>query len=265
VNVLDIDLDFFLDRSVSHRDDDPENRPDDYGAVPWSVEETTRFVEQSLNVRCDSAGAVVQSHHEVFYEWNRRIEADDLATPFKLVHVDAHSDLGLGTISWPYLHSEFLDLKVDEMPIARQGVEGINFASFLAFALGCRWIAEVDFVINHAWHDDIPRYLLSNDSNALVEQKGAWGVLPYGDYSLEIELMQMPKWDPRTSTWEPMDVRRSVGEPVIPFNIITVENLGARYENTKWDYVFVSHSPGYVPSYADHLLHVVGNYIAKAS
>ena len=253
-----------MDRSVSHRDDDPANRPDDYGIVPWSIEETTQFVEQRLNVSLGNAGAIVQSHHEVFYEWKRRIEAEELATPFKVVHVDAHSDLGMGSISWPYLHSEFLDLKVDERPMAQQGDEGINFANYLAFALGCRWIGEVDFVINHAWHDDIPRYLLSNGSNALVEQKAPWGVLPYGDYSLEMELMQMPKWDPMKSTWEPMEVRRPIGEPRIPFSVITVESLGARYANTNWNYVFLSHSPGYVPSYADHLLDVVGNYIAKA-
>lgn len=92
--------------------DDPANRPDDYGIVPCSIEETTQFVEQRLNVSLGNAGAIVQSHHEVFYQWKRRIEAEELATPFKVVHVDAHSDLGMGSISWPYLHSEFLDLKV---------------------------------------------------------------------------------------------------------------------------------------------------------
>ena len=68
MNVLDIDLDFFLDASVSHRDDDPANRPDEYGLQPWSTTQTTDFLEKTLNVRMNSPGTVVQSHHEVFYE-----------------------------------------------------------------------------------------------------------------------------------------------------------------------------------------------------
>ena len=196
-----------------------------------------------------------------FMKWKKLIEAGDLIAPFKLVHVDAHSDLGIGNLSWAYLHSDFLSLEVSERPRARQGDDGINFASFLAFAFGCRWISETDFVINHAWHDDIPRALLSQKSYELTEEKAPLGVLPYGDYKLEIELMQLPEWDPVTSVWNTMEERKPIGEPRVPFNIVTLENLGTRYANTSWDFVFLSHSPGYVPSYADHLLNLIARYI----
>ena len=189
MNVLDIDLDFFLDRSVSHRSDDINNRPDEYGLVPWTVTVVSDFLENMLNVGVKNSGAIVQSHHEVFYKWKTLIERGDLTVPFKVVHVDAHSDLGMGSSSWTYLHSEFLSMDLRDRPNAREGDDGINFGSFLAFALGCRWISGVDFVVNHSWHDDIPRALLSQESYDLVEEKAPLSVLPYADYNLEIELL----------------------------------------------------------------------------
>ena len=44
-------------------------------------------------------------------------------------------------------------------------------------------------------------FLPKNPMN-LVEEKAPNGVLPYGGYELEIELMQTPMWDPITSTWD---------------------------------------------------------------
>jgi hypothetical protein len=54
--------------------------------------------------------------------------------------------------------------------------------------------------------------------------------------------------------WNLIERRSQEGEPRIPLNIITIENVGDRYARTSWDYVFLSRSPGYVPSYADHLV-----------
>lgn len=261
MNVLDIDLDFFFDRRVDGRSDDPGKRPDEDGLVPWSVTEVTDFLENTLYLTPKRPGSVVQSHDEVFFLWRNLIDAGELEAPFKLVHVDAHSDLGMGFPGWTYLHSEFLALNVSDRPKAQLGDYGINFGSFLAFALGCRWISETDFIINQNWHDDILRSLLTQSSYEYVEEKAPMGVLPYGKYDLEIELMQTPKWEP-TSSWEIMDERKSIGEPRIPFRIIPIESIGARYSKTNWDYVFLSHSPGYVPSYADHLLKQIAGYIA---
>lgn len=163
-----------------------------------------------------------------------------------------------------YLHSEFLSIEVSNRPKARYGRDGINFGSFLAFAFGCQWISEADFVINHNWHDDIPRHLLSQESYELVEERAPTSVLPYGDYELEIEIMRTSRSDDGTITWDIMEERKSIGEPTVPFNIVSLENVGARYSDTKWDYVFLSHSPGYVPSYADHLLEQIGEYIGNS-
>jgi hypothetical protein len=260
LNVLDIDLDFFLDGRIDGRSDELNNRPDEFGLVPWSETDVTNFLENQLHLTESYVGAVVQSHDEVFYQWRALIDSGELIFPFRLVHVDAHSDLGMGFPSWTYLHSDFLSLKPADRSSAQRGDYGVNFGTFLAFALGCRWISEADFIINRNWHDDILRSLLSQQSYEFVEERSPTGVLPYGKYDLEIELMQTPKWE-YTSCWDPIEKRKPIGEPRIPFNILPVETLDDRYSKIKWDYVFLSHSPGYVPSYADHLLRHIGRYI----
>ena len=260
MNVLDIDLDFFLDRSVHNRADDPSNRPDDEGIIFWPAHEVSNFVETTLNIGTNNPGRIVQNHDEVFYQWKTLIEANELTIPFKIVHVDAHSDLGMGFPSWPYLHSESLSMPVSERPRAKQGDQGVNFGSFLAFAVGCRWISEIDFVINTNWHDDIARYLLSGPSHKFVDERSPASVLPYGDYCLTLELMQIESFD-LMNEGNLIERRKPVGEPRVPLNIITIENIGDRYSNTSWDYVFLSRSPGYVPSYADHLVGQIGKYI----
>ena len=262
MNILNIDLDFFQDRSVYLRRDDPAVRPDDEGIVPWSADDVDPFLEKTLNIGMNHAGAVVQSHDEVFYEWKRLIEINKLTVPFRLVHVDAHSDLVGMDQSWVYLHSDFLSLKVEERPKARRGDNGLNFSNYLAFAFGCRWISEADFIINHNWEDDIPRQLLSENSWKLVKERFPSRPLPYADYSFEIELMRIPRRDTMTD-WNIMEERRPIGEPRTPFNIVTLENIGTKYLETSWDYVFLSHSPGYVPSYADPLLDVIRKYIGS--
>ena len=188
------------------------------------------------------------------------IKTSELRTPFKVIHVDAHSDLGMGFPSWTYLHDEILSRDVAERPEANEGPYGVNFGSWLAFAIGCQWISQLDFVINRNWHDDIPRFLLSDASYEAISVKAPLGVLPYGNYKLAIELMHIPSLIDSSEN-AVMRARTKRGEPTIPFNILTIENLGVRYSNTKWDYIFLSHSPGYVPISADPLLELIGGYV----
>lgn len=56
-------------------------------------------------------------------------------------------------------------------------------------------------------------------------------------------------------------LRSRRGEPVIPLNIVEAELAAGRYTDIQWDYVFLSHSPGYVPRKADARLSVIGAYI----
>jgi hypothetical protein len=100
-------------------------------------------------------------------------------------------------------------MEVSSRPNARQGNEGINFTNFLAFALGCRWISKVDFIINHNWREDIPRRLLSQQSYEFIKERAPMSALPYGDYNLEVEIMRIPIWDDITSAGDTMEERKT--------------------------------------------------------
>jgi hypothetical protein len=258
MNVLDIDLDFFLNERATGRADDIDSRPDDHGLVPWDSGEVIRFLEGPLHVTGRVPGSVVSSHHEVFFRWRTLIAQHRLTVPFYVCHVDAHADLGMGLPSWVYLHSEFLELPLAARDRPLEGERGLNFGSYLAFAVGNRWISAIDFVVPTFWRDDIPQELLSD---AYLAKSGEFNK---PNKKLQIELMHAPQekiesaliGGPRFTQY-----RRPVGEPAIAFNIIGQDAAAPRYRTQTWDFIFLSHSPGYVPTSADALLPVISAYI----
>lgn len=257
MRILSLDLDFFLNYPVTGRADDINSRPDNHGLVPWSSDEVVRYLEETLNLKAPVPGKVVTSHHEVFYQWRDLIEREKLTSPFFVCHVDAHADLGVGGSSWVYLHSDFLELPLSERRNPMEGDTGLNFGSFMSFAIGNRWINQVDFVAPTFWRDDISQFQLTEEHLARQGEFIKPGV------ELHIELMHIPRrqFDPISPAKDILKSRRSIGEPKIPFNIVPQNSVAHRYERVKWDYVFLSHSPGYVPTTADALLPIISAYI----
>jgi hypothetical protein len=248
MHVLDIDLDFFLDGRVTGRADDPNSRPDDWGITPWAPEAVTAFIERTLNLRRKTPGAVVQSHHEVFYHWSTLIGRQALEAPFSVCHVDAHADLGCGMPGWEYLHSEFLELPLVGRAHPMKGVEAMNYGSYMAFAIGNRWFTEIDFVVPESSHDDIPLNLLRESD---LEPDGTL-FRPNKVLQLELRYMSREEIESRRLDARPLyTIGKSVGEPRIPLRIIAHDSVRDRYKGVTWDYVFLSHSPGYTPSSAD--------------
>jgi hypothetical protein len=261
MNILSLDLDFFMHGIVHNRSDSNDSRPDDHVITPWEAEAVLSFLHDSLNLRASRPGREVCSHHEVFFAWRDAIARKILRPPFFVCHVDAHSDLGMGTASWVYLHSDFLELEVSKRAYPREGKEGLNLGSFMSYAIGNRWISRVDFVASESWCDDIPRCLLSDSS--LSHETGS--LKP--NVELEVELMHVPRDTVRGLRYrsdictEFKKVRKSVGEPSVPFSILDGKNLGGRYSAYSWDFVFLSRSPGYVPTSGDELLPGIRAYI----
>jgi hypothetical protein len=46
----------------------------------------------------------------------------------------------------------------------------------------------------------------------------------------------------------------------VPLNIISYKSLSNRYRDVHWDFVFLPHSPGYVPTAGDALIPVIVSY-----
>ncbi|MDA0831934.1 MAG: UPF0489 family protein [Planctomycetota bacterium] len=258
--VLDLDLDFFLNRRLERRADDPNQRPDDEGLIPWNAEDVVEFLEEDLGLTSRFPGKVVVHHHQVFYEWRRLVESSELETPFLVCHVDAHADLGMGDRSYLYLHSDFLKLPLESRMYPNEGDCGLAFSNYLSFAIGCRWISELDLVVPSFWHDDIPRGLLQQVD---LPPGGFFGI----GAELNIELMHVPSAEIRKPQSPKcfFEKRRRIGEPIIPLQILDRRAVGDIHKDVSWDFVFLSHSPGYTPSNADSLIPIFERYIKSSS
>lgn len=255
MQVLNIDLDFFLNKPVHDRPDDINARPDDEDLVPWESDAVIRFLEDSLNLRAPCPGKVVTHHDEVFFIWRELLQRNVMTKPFFVCHVDAHSDLGIGSSSGIYLHSEFLELPLLQRQYPKEGQGGINFANYMSFAIGNRWISEIDFIIPPFWRVDIPYWSLADESIDCPDETLRKGI------QVQLELMYAPR-EKILSAASFKKIREPIGEPKVPLNIIPYKSLLNRYRDAHWDFVFLSQSPGYTPTASDALIPVITSYIA---
>jgi hypothetical protein len=254
MRVLNLDLDFFLNGAVYHRPDDVNARPDDEGLIPWEADAVIRFLEGSLNLRTRRPGRVVEHHDEVFFVWRELLRRGAMTEPFFVCHVDAHSDFCMGSPACAYLHSEFLELPLLQRRRPKEGAEGIDFANYMSFAVGARWISQIDFIVPPFWQVDIPWWSLTDDFIDCADETLRRGA------QVQIELMYAPR-EKIMSCDSFSKIRKPVGEPKAPLNIIPYKSVLDRYRDAHWDFVFLSHSPGYVPASGDELIPVIARYI----
>ncbi|MHA2129556.1 MAG: peptide arginase family protein, partial [Promethearchaeota archaeon] len=154
--LLDIDLDFFLNKVSDVKEGYKRLKRKKY--IPWSRKSLKSFLEN----RCLLAqskripGGVVKNHHEAFFFWRELILMKKLDIPFELVHIDAHSDIGVADWGWIYITSDLLKKPIEERMYPDDSVLfGINEANYLAFALACRWIKKIIFVLHPKWENDL--------------------------------------------------------------------------------------------------------------
>ena len=117
MKVLDLDMDYFM-KSVATfiNESEPERLPEeDYGDSVWSEREVRNFLEGNLGLSKQNRirGRVVAGHNESLFFWRELIEKGDLSTPFDVIHVDSHADLGLGYSSWTHI-LDYLLLHVEK-------------------------------------------------------------------------------------------------------------------------------------------------------
>ena len=141
--VLDIDLDFFVDPVVYHRTRG-HGRPADADHAVWSTAAAVSFLRDRCLLDGPRPGFAVEHHGERFGRWRAAIDAGVLVPPFHVTHVDAHADLGLGERGWVFLQTDLPTLPLHRRPAAC--ADRLTDADFLAFAAGCRWLGEVDYV-----------------------------------------------------------------------------------------------------------------------
>ena len=100
MKVLDIDMDYFM-RAVAHFVDESTMErlsESEYEEYVWSESEVRDFFENNLGLSKDRKirGRIVRGHNEALFFWKDLIAKGKLYTPFEVVHIDSHADLGLG-------------------------------------------------------------------------------------------------------------------------------------------------------------------------
>ncbi len=120
MKVLDLDMDYFM-KSVAVFISECETKrlpEEDYGDSVWSESEIREFFENNLGLSTDKKirGRVVVGHNEALFYWRELIEKGELITPFEVIHVDSHADLGLGYGSWSHIMKCLLSYPVKERP-----------------------------------------------------------------------------------------------------------------------------------------------------
>ena len=154
--VLDLDLDFFLDKINHSRWFNTRLRNTKFN--PWSEEKVRYFLEEQCGLSKESRvlGRFYEQHDGAFFFWRELIEKNQLQVPFELIRVDAHADFGRGDKSWKYIMGELLHLPVKERMYPKVGFRsGLNLANYMAFAVACRWFSKITFVIHPKWQYDL--------------------------------------------------------------------------------------------------------------
>ena len=242
MRILDLDLDFFIS-DIAHFISGDSERLDDKYYIPWSEKETRVFLEERCGLSKEKPikGKIVKHHDEAFFFWRELINKGCLETPFEVVHVDAHADLGLGDASWAYILSELLRFPPENRVNPKtNGIDGLGFGNYLAFSIACRWLSHLTFVLHPKWENDLPFSLLKN----------------FDDSSGAIQLKLFDKKDIDVDR-----VRKAIPlaiEPEVPLKLVKYLD----YSTSKpFDYIILCQSPGYTPSSADNLLQVIKEYI----
>ncbi len=234
MRVLDIDLDFFL------ADCCPlaplGERPALPGHEPWAPEAVTDFLERQcgLSPARPLPGAIFETHDGALRFWAERIADGTLSAPFRVTHVDAHSDLGIGKPGPGFvLHTVLCQPPERRTDLARwYEMRQLDEANYLLFALAFRWIAQLDSVRNPKSRPDIPSDILLPGRADAIRLS-----------SFASRLMES----------------RNGPEPVVPFAVY--DDYTAFTAEAPFDFVTVAISPRYAPKEADALLAIFAKYM----
>ncbi len=267
MKILDLDLDYFMgDISTNIPESSTERLSEEYyGASVWEEDRIRCFLENNLGLSTNRKikGRVVSGHNESLFFWKGLIEKGELTTPFEVVHVDSHADLGLGYSSWKYILDILLQHPVPERSIHNRYVdcfgnereEGIG--DYLLFAIAYQWISKLTYCANP--NGDKNDYLW----NTLKEfhENFIW------DKSVEnvIQLVCNPEIefpDFNDSDYVKKEyLKAGKKEPEVPMLIIpTIEEV--KY-NGDFDFAVLAKSPNYTPASLDFMIDIFREYLEE--
>ena len=252
MKILDIDLDFFLDKKYCGIATNVK-RLSGKNFKPWTSKAVEDFLEKNcgLNKTKKVSGRVFIHHDELFYYLRKLQEQADFNLTFSIDHIDAHGDLGTGDASYIYIATSVLNKAVKERAYIDKinGLEGISAGNFLAFAIACRWVDSLNYINNINWTDDTQWF----NFREFDTKTNSIQLKQFTSQQIESIIYGKGEMVDRAKATIPVTY-----EPEVPFRVID-HNL---FTNTdKYDYIFLTQSPGFTPKSSDKLIPTIKQYI----
>lgn len=267
MRVLDLDMDYFLECVPSGIGESQIYRlpEQDYAHEVWDNKRIRYFFEKNLGLSKSNKinGRIIVGHNEAITFWKELIKKGRLITPFEVVHIDSHADLGLGYSSWKYILNTLLQYPVEDRPqhnqyrdcFGKMSQEGIG--DYLLFAIAYRWISKLTYCANP--NGDKNDYLW--DILKDLHENGIW------DDPVEnpIQLVYNPNMDFPSYNDSVDDKKKyldaGIKEPEVPMTIIpTVKDVQFSGD---FDFALLAQSPNYTPASADFIMDIFREYIEE--
>lgn len=234
MRVLDLDLDFFLASCCPLAE--PGSRPALSGHEPWEADRVTDYLAAhcGLSAEHPCRGRIFTTHDGALRFWRERIDDGTLTVPFTVVHIDAHSDLGIGYPGAEAILNGVLPVRTDRRAELTRYYDRrqLDEANYLLYALAFRWVDRLVNVRNPDSRPDLPKTLTDPAHPDRLRLKTYVSALMEGING---------------------------AEPPIPY---TVFDDPTRYVETEpFDFVTLAQSPRYAPREADALIEVIRPFL----
>lgn len=265
MKVLDLDIDYFMtkiatdiDESISERL--PEN---EYGDSVWTEFKVRDFLEKNLGLskKRKREGCIVKGHNEALFYWKKLIVQKKLTTPFEVVHIDSHADLGLGYSSWDYISNQLLMIPLEERfenrkyKLVSGEMRDIGIGDYLLFAIAFQWISKLTYCANpNGDKNDYIWETMKNFKEELIWDKPVLNTIQL----MHNDQMQIPDFQALEEEKEKY-LSTAIKEPEVPFKIIP--SIKSVVYDGNFDFITVAQSPNYTPESIDFVLEIIKEYM----
>ncbi len=238
MKVLDLDMDFFLEDCCPLAK--IGERPSVLGHAPWTADAVRCFLEENcgLSASKPTPGRLFVTHDEALSYWLSLMESGQLGDPFSVVHVDAHSDLGIGKPGTGFVLNKVISLAPHKRrdPARYYACEQLDEANYLLFALAFRMLDGLTLVRSPFSRFDIPPEI------ALVDA--------------ENEYCGLRLRSPVSALFEGANGK----EPLVPFRVY---DDSTQFHDGGFDFVSMAQSPRYAPAEADFIMDIMRAYVRE--
>lgn len=243
--ILDLDLDFFLDR-IAHFRSIRDGRLDD-SYKPWRNELVKVFLDEKCALQSSAPipGKLLKHHDELFFILRQMFRDKRIDAPVHLVHVDAHDDLGCDS-SLEYVLTDYFNRSLEDRYSPETGTGKLHAGNFLVFLAACGWLSKMTFVHHPQWDGSLPSAYFKNDdpSTQILDLQG------YDARALAnpVEIMHLHTLKSKTNI------------ACIPFRISSMDDF---FLQQPPDYLFLTQSPQFTPVSSDALIPEIMNYVSE--